>query len=144
MPDGGSGLNREQQRRIKQLERETRSGIGKRRLLAIRIVPIEALLDPDIGSAPWDAFLDFLEAIVSGGSRRCGGCEYDFSIETDIPAAVALISGAHQPTMALASALCRGCCDSDMRAAGERAVRRACGDDFQTLDPVHFGPGGRA
>jgi hypothetical protein len=143
VPDGGS-LNREQRRRIKQLERETRGGVGGRRLLAIRIVPIEALLDPDIGSAPLEAFVDFIDAIAGGRSRRCGDCDLAFTVENEPPAAVVLISGAARPSVALASALCRGCCDRDMRGAGVRAVRRACGDDFDVLDPARFGRGGRA
>jgi hypothetical protein len=148
MPDGGSGLSRTQRQLIRRLVREARgaSGIGKRSLLCVRIVPIGCLIDREVGATPLIAFRDFVETLAAGGSRRCGGCEFTFTAAGALPAALVLILAAtERPSAAVCSALCRACTEADMRAAAERAARRACGDEFRVIDPAHIpAAGGRA
>ena len=121
------------------------SGIGTRKILAIRAVPIEAVLDPGMDAAPLSAFLDFVGTVAGGGTRRCGGCDHIFARDNEVPAAVVLIYAAiERPTTAMATALCAACAGDDLRPAAERAAKRVCGDDFRVLDPGLLSAGGRA
>jgi len=147
MPYGSGGLSRQHRRAVKRLAKESRAaaGVGTRKILAIRAVPIEALLDLGMDAAPLSAFLDFVGTVAGGGTRRCGGCDHVFTRDNEAPAAIVLIAAAiERPSTAMCTALCRDCAGEDLRSAAEHAAKRVCGDDFKVLDPKLFATGGRA